>query len=342
MKPNDNDIIINNMPPVFDNGSNNINQEESGTFTPWKMVSVGGVGGLLVGAGAMYATSALASNNGASDDTEDALAGVSSTIGNMAETIEEKAENEDSKETKVSSGKSDTKDIAGDSKSVEVEKVTVVEHVTVVHHENAPIYQDAPIAYNVNDHMSFSEAFAAARAEVGPGGVFSWHGGVYGTYYENEWNQMNNSERNLYAQSVHTEYNVSQVDTHNLADAQNPHVDVNVHVITHYDDIQDVNGTTYFTDVQADHITLDVDGETFDVYTTDVNGQTVAYVDIDNDGLPDLAMSDINNNGIPDTGEVLDINSGEYLDMPHSDINLNDTAFDDASGFTIETDVNLI
>ena len=35
--------------------------------------------------------------------------------------------------------------------------------------------------------MSFNEAFAAARAEVGSGGVFEWRGGYYGTYYENEW-----------------------------------------------------------------------------------------------------------------------------------------------------------
>lgn len=42
----------------------------------------------------------------------------------------------------------------------------------------------------VTDDMSFAEAFAAARREVGPHGVFEWHGGVYGTYYENEWEQM--------------------------------------------------------------------------------------------------------------------------------------------------------
>jgi hypothetical protein len=43
------------------------------------------------------------------------------------------------------------------------------------------------IAEGVNDGMSFAEAFAAARHEVGAGGVFEWHGGVYGTYYGNEW-----------------------------------------------------------------------------------------------------------------------------------------------------------
>lgn len=40
------------------------------------------------------------------------------------------------------------------------------------------------------DGMSFNEAFAAARAEVGANGVFEWNGGVYGTFYENEWADM--------------------------------------------------------------------------------------------------------------------------------------------------------
>ena len=35
--------------------------------------------------------------------------------------------------------------------------------------------------------MSFNEAFAAARAEVGSNGVFEWHGGYYGTYHSDEW-----------------------------------------------------------------------------------------------------------------------------------------------------------
>lgn len=32
--------------------------------------------------------------------------------------------------------------------------------------------------------------FFAARAEVGANGVFQWNGGVYGTFYENEWAEM--------------------------------------------------------------------------------------------------------------------------------------------------------
>ena len=49
---------------------------------------------------------------------------------------------------------------------------------------------EIPVASSVSDEMSFSEAFAAAREEVGPGGVFEWNGNVYNTYYADEWENM--------------------------------------------------------------------------------------------------------------------------------------------------------
>lgn len=44
----------------------------------------------------------------------------------------------------------------------------------------------APHASSPADEMSFSEAFATAREEVGPGGVFMWHGNAYNTFYAEE------------------------------------------------------------------------------------------------------------------------------------------------------------
>lgn len=45
---------------------------------------------------------------------------------------------------------------------------------------------------------SFNEAFAQARAQVGPGGAFEWHGQIYGTYYETEWNAMSDAEKEAF------------------------------------------------------------------------------------------------------------------------------------------------
>lgn len=65
----------------------------------------------------------------------------------------------------------------------------------------------APLAYSVddvmmststNDDMSFAKAFATARAEVGPGGVFEWRGGVYNTFYESEWNRLSESSKETF------------------------------------------------------------------------------------------------------------------------------------------------
>jgi len=66
--------------------------------------------------------------------------------------------------------------------------------------ESQPAWADdeVSIATGVNDDMSFSEAFAAARAEVGAGGAFEWRGGVYGTFTADEWNNMSAEERAEY------------------------------------------------------------------------------------------------------------------------------------------------
>ena len=61
--------------------------------------------------------------------------------------------------------------------------------------------------------MSFGEAFAAARAEVGPNGVFEWNGGYYGTYYENEWADMSDEfKREFNNHNWSTEFSSGNVE----------------------------------------------------------------------------------------------------------------------------------
>ena len=59
-----------------------------------------------------------------------------------------------------------------------------------------------PVAESVNNDMSFSEAFAAARHEVGAGGAFEWHGNVYSTFYAEEWYSMSEVEKDDYFSHV--------------------------------------------------------------------------------------------------------------------------------------------
>ena len=81
------------------------------------------------------------------------------------------------------------------------------------------IGHDLNVATSVDDSMSFSEAFAAARAEVGAGGVFIWHGNTYGTYYAGEWNSMSEEDKEQYWANVyHTTANMNNEISNSVGD----------------------------------------------------------------------------------------------------------------------------
>lgn len=63
------------------------------------------------------------------------------------------------------------------------------------------VHDMAPVAESVSDEMSFGDAFAMARQEVGAGGIFQWKGNTYGTYYKEEWENMTKEDKNEFAQS---------------------------------------------------------------------------------------------------------------------------------------------
>ncbi|MBP3374377.1 MAG: hypothetical protein J6L60_07610 [Bacteroidaceae bacterium] len=83
--------------------------------------------------------------------------------------------------------------------------------------EHSPVWADnqIKIATAVSDEMSFSQAFATARAEVGAGGAFEWKGNVYSTYTAEEWNGMSAEEKNEY----NTHFNW---ESHGMTTAQTP------------------------------------------------------------------------------------------------------------------------
>lgn len=82
-------------------------------------------------------------------------------------------------------------------------------------------WHEISVATNVNDSMSFNEAFAAARHEVGAGGVFEWHGHAYNTYYSEEWNAMSQEEKDDYLSDV------NHTLSHNPNDHEIPNDDNN-------------------------------------------------------------------------------------------------------------------
>ena len=75
----------------------------------------------------------------------------------------------------------------------------------------------------VSDDMSFDEAFASARKQVGAGGVFEWKGKLYGTYYKNEWDAMSQADKDQYAANV---FGTPQAKVHNDNSQEQPQKDM--------------------------------------------------------------------------------------------------------------------
>lgn len=221
---------------------------------------------------------------------------------------------------------------------------------------------DIHIAH-VDDGMSFSQAFAAAREQVGPGGVFEWHGGVYGTYYSNEWNAMSDEQHDQWFHSVEYQavreeaagYEDDANDRHDVADndavadeenhqgetlhnaSEQDIVSVDVHVTA--DDIQGGYEVVAIEEV-------DVDGVTVDVAEVDVDGEQVFLVDVDDDAIVDPAIHDENHDGNFTENEAIDVSDAniampancqvEVIDDP--DVQLEDLGVEVIG---VDTDVNI-
>lgn len=176
-----------------------------------------------------------------------------------------------------------------------------------------------------HDDLSFKDAFDAARAEVGPGGAFHWHGNTYSTFTADEWNNMTDAEKNDYAEAVKPEVraeemNSTQPHTEDVAmvshsshadqDVSVAHNDANLHQASDVQVADDQNADVHL--VNAGEVQL-ADGSMVTVGVFDVNGQEVSVVDFDQDGTPDVAICDVNGNGSIDVGEAVDLHTGQVI-----------------------------
>lgn len=180
---------------------------------------------------------------------------------------------------------------------------------------------EVKVATSVNDDMSFNEAFAAARAEVGPGGCFEWHGQVYGTYTADEWNHMTPEQKAEFGDHFswnHFDHSNSDVAHHSSTPSEEHHVqpapaaddDVDVVSVDHPDQPDQP-----VTQVSADEPDVEILGVVHDpeagvnVGAMSVGGEQVVLIDVDNDLTFDFMGADANHNGQLDEGEVTDISS---------------------------------
>ena len=239
-------------------------QETKKEGSAWKQVTLGGVSGILMGAGLLYAGHAAAQ-----------------TL-NSEEAPEEKPE----------------------------------DMVAPEQGETSHTLENGLKVAAVNDDMSFGEAFEAARAEVGPGGVFHWHGGIYNTYSADEWNNMSVEQKHDFAQQVQPEIRPDELSTPTDA---NPQVVVVHHVYEHHEapatpEVHEAVATTTSDDVQVvDQQTaqnFEQDGDVHIVGYANVDGHLVVGYDTDNDGQADVAIIDVDDNGRPSEQDI--VTDGEH------------------------------
>lgn len=169
------------------------------------------------------------------------------------------------------------------------------------------------VASGVNDEMSFSEAFAAARSEVGAGGAFEWRGNVYGTYYAEEWNSMSPAEK----ADFNNHFSWNKIDTSPVngtthTDVTTNHDDIEIVSVEHAQTSTNVEGGSS-VDVISMEPEIEILGVVHDMSTgsniggMSVDGQDVFLIDVDGDLEFDLMASDLNRNNVVDEGEVVDI-----------------------------------
>ena len=200
---NQNEEII-YQPTLNEGGSeNNEVKKENATSKSeknngWAKVAIGGVTGILMGAGGMYAGKPYVDEM--TDERREDFADLleendlpvpewlrpSKAEGVIADDDSQK----DTEETGIVDGQESL--VLSEPQKVYAEP----------HAAHASLVQDELHVATVDQNLSFAEAFAQARAEVGPGGVFHWHGGVYNTYIEEEWDALSSNDRTDFAHLV--------------------------------------------------------------------------------------------------------------------------------------------
>ena len=186
----------------------------------------------------------------------------------------------------------------------------------------------------VNDEASFSQAFADARAQVGPGGAFEWRGHVYSTYYEEEWNNMSAEERANYQSKIDYETvagestpskPVASTSTEEVSEVK-PEVEAASIETTNTESAMAAN--TEMVDEQSQQggikvlgveAVVDPQGNPMTVAAIEIDNDQALLVDVDNNGIMDVIMVDENHDGQISENEIYDASEAQIstADLQH-------------------------
>jgi len=218
----------------------------------------------------------------------------------------------------------------------------------------------APHASDVNHEMNFSQAFASAREELGPGGVFSWHGQDYSTFYAEEVDDHGNPtieydtvDENYLANDTENNDQVQQGGDNTMTgeNQQSESAGDDVHVIA-LDNDSDGIAESYVADLNQDgsadavYVDANLDGQitedevqlihdpvTLEMAENPTDGSMIS-VDTNADGMDDVLIADVNSDHVADAIGV-DQNQDQVIDENEIQV-LNQEAFDNA-GFEDNT-----
>ena len=176
---------------------------------------------------------------------------------------------------------------------------------------------EVPVASSVSDDMSFSEAFTAARTEVGSGGVFEWHGNIYSTFTEDEWNGMTAEQRDEYGShfSWHSDNSSTETasSTHSSTSSHSAHAtdEVEVSEVTQTSHTEEVAVVDVAPEVEVLGVVHDEESGA-NIAGLAVDGQEVVLIDVNGDETFDVMGADVNGDQQLSQNEIVDI-SGQNL-----------------------------
>lgn len=181
--------------------------------------------------------------------------------------------------------------------------------------EQVILANDEGIRYAHVEADNFNDAFAQARAQVGPGGVFEYNGRLYGTYYAEEWDNMSSQEKADYQNRV------NEVAPSRYSTSENTHV---THEVEHHDvspEVVPANAEMISAEPVDNEIRVlgveavqNEDGQIMNIALVENEGNHALLVDVDNDGTIDVLLHDDNYDGQLQESEIHDI-SGAGLEV---------------------------
>lgn len=184
--------------------------------------------------------------------------------------------------------------------------------------EQAILANDEGIRYAHVEADNFSDAFAQARQQVGPGGVFEYNGNIYSTYIAEEWDAMTPQERAEYqgkifdyVPKVETSSSAASAPEANanpttaeeptiVAEPQPEEISANPELISD----EPVDSEIRVLGVEA---VQNEDGQIMNVALLECEGDQALLVDVDNNGTIDVLIHDDNGDGQIQDSEAHDI-----------------------------------